>query len=178
VTVAQQGILNIEYDARARGLTPREVEEAVAFQKLDDHVTRTGRGWEQLQKAYATAKAAGARWLPEAPEPKDSWLRAFYRGIMDFDPMPYWEKVHCPLLAFFGQTDWIVPPVENEKHLRQAVEQAGNKNVQIVILPKANHLFLEVETGTMEEFPRLKNFVPQYFPTMAKWVSASLPHVP
>jgi uncharacterized protein len=170
VTVAQQGLQHLEYELRARGLPMHEIQQALALQKLDDQFTRTGKGWDQLQKEYGKALAAKGR-LVEAPEPKDSWFRTFYRGIIDFDPIPFWEKVHCPVLAFYGEMDWIVPPEENQRVLRKALEKAGNKDYRIVVLPMANHLFLQAETGTMAEFPSLKNFVPQYFSLMAEWIT-------
>ena len=93
---------------------------------------------------------------------------------MDFDSVPLWEKVTCPVLAFFGELDWTVPPEPNRKALENALSKAGNKDYTIVVLPKANHLFLKAETGVQTEYPQLKNFIPAYFDSMKDWLSTRI----
>ena len=90
---------------------------------------------------------------------------------MDFDPVPYWERVTCPVLAFFGELDRTVPPEGSERILEDALRRAGNRNHRIIVLPKANHLFLRAETGVRTEYPQLKSFVTGYFDVMTNWLS-------
>jgi pimeloyl-ACP methyl ester carboxylesterase len=170
VTPARQGLLNVGAEMRAYGFPDGEIKEAIAYYKLNDDVTRTGKGWERLQEAYKKAKARKAEWLLEEPQPKGSWFRQFYRRIMDFDPSPYWEKVTCPVLAFLGERDRQVPPEANKKILDEALARARNKDYTVMVLPKANHLFLQAETGTRTEYSSLKEFVPGYFDAMGKWL--------
>jgi hypothetical protein len=51
----------------------------------------------------------------------------------------------------------------------------GNPSVTHAVLPKANHLFLEAQTGARDEYPGLSRFVPGYFDAMARWLRAQAP---
>lgn len=42
----------------------------------------------------------------------------------------------------------------------------------MVLLPGANHLFLEAKTGARDEYPGQSRFVPDYFERMARWLEA------
>jgi hypothetical protein len=44
----------------------------------------------------------------------------------------------------------------------------------MVVLPKANHVFLEARTGGRDEYPRLSRFVSGYFSRMAEWLDATV----
>lgn len=171
VTPAQQGLLSIESELRAYGFPNEEIREAIAYYRLNDDFTRQGEGWERLQDAYRRASARNAEWLIEEPQPRDHWFRHMYRRLMDFDPVPYWERVTCPALAFFGELDRTVPPEGNERRLEGALRRAGNRNHRIIVLPKANHLFLRAETGVRTEYPQLRGFVTGYFDVMTNWLS-------
>lgn len=170
VPVAQNGLLAIESELRAYGFPEEEITQAIAYYKFNDDFTRSGEGWDKLQEAYRHAKARNAEWLLEEPQPKDFWFRQSYRRFMDFDSAPLWEKVSCPVLAFFGELDLTVPPEPNKKALDNALNKANNKDYTIVVLPKGNHLFLKAETGVQTEYPQLKNFIPGYFNTMKDWL--------
>jgi pimeloyl-ACP methyl ester carboxylesterase len=169
VPVVRQGLLSLEHTLRAYGFGQQEIEEAIAYQKLDDAFTRTGEGWDRLQAAYQKAAARKAEWV-EPPRPKDDWFRPFYRAIMDHDPVPDLEQLRCPVLAFFGEVDVDVPPEPNKTLMERALVAAGNRDQTIVVLAKANHLFLQAQTGVKTEYPRLRTFVPGYFDTMASWL--------
>ncbi len=170
VPVVRQGELLLEHELRAYGLPEEEIAEALAYQRLDDEFTRSGEGWEKLQEAYRKASAAGEPWLYAEPQPPDAWFRTMYRKMMDFDPAPYWRQVKCPVLAFFGELDHNVPPRPNVEILKKLLASAGHVAHTIKVLPKANHLFLQAETGMMTEYPRLRAFVPGYFDGLAEWL--------
>lgn len=170
VTPAQQGLMAIDSELRAYGLPEEEIKLAIEYYKLNDDFTRSGEGWDKLQDSYQKAQARNAEWLLEEPQSKDHWFRQMYRMIMDFDSVLLWEKVTCPVLAFFGELDRAVPPGATKQHLENALKKAGNKDYTIVVLPKANHVFLKAETGVRSEYPQLKSFVASYFNTMADWL--------
>lgn len=174
VAVARQGEQFLEHELRAYGFSEAEIGEALAYQRLDDEFTRTGQGWEKLQEAYRKASEAKAPWLIAELKPADDPFRTMYRKMMDFDPAPYWRQVRCPVLALFGELDHNVPPQPNVEILEKTLSDAGHRTHSIVILPKANHLFLQAEMGTLAEYPRLKGFVPGYFDQLGHWLQEVL----
>jgi fermentation-respiration switch protein FrsA (DUF1100 family) len=89
---------------------------------------------------------------------------------MDHDSVPDLEKLRCPVLAFFGEVDLTVPPEPNKTLLERALAKAGNRNYKVVVLPSANHLFLQAKSGVKTEYPGLNRFVSAYFNTMASWL--------
>lgn len=92
---------------------------------------------------------------------------------MDFDPASALEKVHCPVLALFGEKDMQVPPSTNRAPLEAALAKAGNRRVTVRVYPDANHLFIEAVTGNPSEYPTLeKLFVPGLVDDVAGWVTA------
>lgn len=172
--VADNGLLFVEAELRGYGFPEEEIEQAMSYYRLNDDVTRRPERWEELQASYRKAKERNAEWLIEEPQTNDFWFRRYYRGIMDFDPAPFWEKVRCPVLAFFGELDHNVPPEPNRKALESALERRPNHDSTVIVLPKANHLFLRATTGRREEYAELTAFVDGYFNVMDAWLAARL----
>ncbi len=169
--VADNNLLFIEAELNGYGFPSEEIEQAMQYYRLNDEVTRDPRRWVELQAMYAKAKARNVEWLVKEPQPTDFWFRQFYRGIMDFDPTPFWSKVGCPVLAFFGELDHNVPAVPNRRALETALRDRKSRDATIIVLPKANHLFLRAKTGTREEYAQLDSFVQGYFSVMAEWLT-------
>jgi uncharacterized protein len=172
-TVRQEGVLYLRAELRAAGLPPSSVTVGTGYQQLDDAVTATGTGWQDLQRYYEAHRAAEPWLWP--PRAFDDWFRAYYRMLMDFDPTPFWRRVRCPVLLFFGEFDANVPPAESWPPIERALHDGRNPRVTEVLLPKANHLFLEAKTGGREEYPGLSRFVPGYFSRMAEWLRTMAP---
>lgn len=169
-TVREEGVLYIQNELRFGGLPESSVAIGTRYQMLDDSVTRAGSGWDELQRYYE-AHRTEETWL-WPPRPADDWFRHYYRMLMDFDPFESWTRVTCPVLLFFGELDANVPPRESWPPIERALRKGGNSRVTQVVLPNANHVFLEARTGTRDEYPRLSRFVPGYFDRMARWLQA------
>jgi uncharacterized protein len=169
-TVREEGILYLQNELRMSGLPEAAVAIGVRYQLLDDSVTEGQQKWDALQQYYQTHRTE-ADWL-WPPRPADDWFRAYYRMLMDFDPVPSWKRVNCPVLLFFGELDANVPPRESWPPIEQALREGGNRGVTRFVLPRANHLFLEARTGSRDEYPGLSRFVSGYFDRMARWLEA------
>ena len=92
--------------------------------------------------------------------------------MLDFDPAPWWLRVKCPVLFFYGDLDANVPPAESWPPIEAALRRGRNPSVTQVVLPGANHLLLSAKTGASDEYPHLSHFAPGYFQGMADWLSA------
>jgi len=169
-TVREEGVLYIQHELRFAGLPEASVAIGTRYQMLDDSVSRAGSGWEELQRFYERHRTEETWLWP--PRPADDWFRPYYRMLMDFDPSPSWKRVTCPALFFYGELDANVPPRESWPPIERALREAGNHRVTQLVLPKANHLFLEARTGTRDEYPGLTRFVPGYFDKMAQWLQS------
>lgn len=170
-TVRQEGVLYLRNELRFAGLPEGSVAVGTRYQELDDAVSRTGRGFAELQRYYDTQSKVETWLWP--PRPADDWFRPYYKMLMDFDPVPYWRRVVAPVLLFFGELDANVPPEESWPPIERALREGGNERVTQVLLPRANHLFFEARTGGRDEYPGLNRFVPGYFDRMAEWLRAA-----
>ncbi len=157
--VAENGLLYVDSLLRGYGFPADEIEKAMAYYRLNDEVTRHPERFRELQELFDKSKIRKVEWLIEDPQAPDFWFRSFYRKIMDFDPAPFWPQVRCPILAFLGEADHNVPPEPNRTALAAALKK--NRDATIVVLPKANHLFLDGE-----------QFADGYFNAMDAWLSA------
>lgn len=71
---------------------------------------------------------------PSASEIKNLWVRRF-----NYDPREDLKRIRAPFLAFYGESDRVVPPEENVPELRRLLTEAGNRNFHIVVIPEAGH---------------------------------------
>ena len=96
-----------------------------------------------------------------------TWMLYFLR----YDPVPTLEKVKCPVLAINGELDLQVPAVDNLNAIAKALEQGGNENVTVQMLPGLNHLFQECETGSPDEYGKIEQtFSPVALNVISNWI--------
>ena len=113
-------------------------------------------------EAYARAVAVQA-----AQQYSSGWFESF----LNYDPAIDWAQTTIPVLAFFGGNDVQVDAEQNAQVLEDALDEAGNEDYEIVILPDANHLFQEAETGSVSEYTTLAaEFTPDFLPTLMEWI--------
>lgn len=167
---ARNDMVNTQQVLRVNGFSQEEIKEAVELVKLEIEYTRTGKGWEKLEATVQKAKDEPWFRFVSSPLPKEDPSWQARRLVLDYDPIPALEGITIPFLAFFGELDTSVPSEGNKEAMRTALKRARNKDYTIVVLPKANHVFLEGETGREDELPRSKRFVMQYFDTMTAWL--------
>jgi dienelactone hydrolase len=171
VSITQQNRHNVAYSMRADGFGEEDITAALAHLDLWSTVVRTGEGWtalqESLRQAQGQAWAAYAWSLDRPPSPDDAHA---IREEMDRDPVPVLEHVTCPLLALFGASDTIVPPIENQHVLEAALRRGGNTDYTIAVLPKASHIFLEASTGAVREYAQTRRWVPEHVQVIVEWI--------
>ncbi len=95
----------------------------------------------------------------------------WFKFFLDYDPAPTLEKVKCPVLAVFGELDLQVPAAVNRDPMEQALKNGGNTAYRIEVMARANHLYQEAKTGTVQEYTTLKKeFVPELLPLLTSWI--------
>jgi hypothetical protein len=100
-------------------------------------------------------------------------MTPWYRFFMNYNPSEAMEKVKCPVLALLGELDAQVPAELNKSALKAALLRANNKHLDIKVLPGANHLFQEAQSGSPEEYSILKpEFVNGFLKLISDWIIA------
>jgi pimeloyl-ACP methyl ester carboxylesterase len=168
VSPRRQGRMELENTFPAYGYTPDEIRDAVAYQSLSFDAMINDDAYERLQAAYQKARESGARWVWK-PATKEDLRARWIRPNLDFDPVPFLEQVKCPVLAFFGENDVLVPPDGNVSIMEAALKKADNKDVTIRILPGVNHNFQSPGVGP-NGFQSSGKTPPGYYDVMIEWL--------
>ncbi len=134
----EQDLFRVRTQLTDEGYSPAEIAKAMAFFTLFLHVARSGQGWEQLDAALPQAR--NEKWFGDVtPPPRGNWLYAYYRKTGDYDSLPFWEKVHVPVLLLYGERDQLVPPDASIRSIEHALAKAGNTRYAAILLPEAVH---------------------------------------
>lgn len=83
----------------------------------------------------------------------------WYRFFIRYNPEEYLSKVKIPVLALNGDKDIFVASDMNLNNFKKYL--AGNKDVTTISLPGLNHLFLPCQTCTQQEYPTIKENIPE-----------------
>lgn len=179
-------LTQVERIARASGASEAEATRAVEqerqildlvmakdWQALEDSMYQTML--EQIQAMPQDQQTAlgdpeevmRERILPQIEAMKGPWFQNF----LTYDIGQDWAKITVPVLALFGGLDVQVDADQNSPALNAALEKAKNSDVTVKLFPKANHLFQEAVTGSVEEYATLPtDFVPGFLDTIADWL--------
>lgn len=87
------------------------------------------------------------------------------------NPKQFWTQVKCPVLALNGDKDAQVDKTQNLDAIASYLEESGNEQAKIVVMPSHNHLFQVAKTGNIMEYGQLKTGIsPQTLETVTKWI--------
>jgi pimeloyl-ACP methyl ester carboxylesterase len=104
------------------------------------------------------------------------WEKPDFRDKYFFDPILIMKKTTIPVLAFFGEKDTQVDPVQGMNAYRVALEQAGNKNFRIELIPGVDHCMTLTRTGCLTEVLNRNqaeriNYEPLFLDIVEEWIS-------
>jgi uncharacterized protein len=176
-----------ERSARAEGMSTDDVAQVVREERrMFDLVL--AQKWDDLRTAVHEVTLRRLEALPEAKKKLVGDLEAFaekrtaqsmsafqserYQFILRHDSAEDWARVSVPVLALFGELDVQCDAAQNEPALEAALARGGNKNVTTVVIPAANHLFLQAQSGSMAEYMTLskKEFAPGTLNAISDWL--------
>jgi pimeloyl-ACP methyl ester carboxylesterase len=170
VSPAQQEVFRVEHVLRADGFPEQEVEQAISFMRRKFEVAFTGRGWDELEAAVKMARAREWITFVFAPSSPDD-LQSYRKFPHDFDPVPLWQQITCPVLAIFGERDMDVPVNASIAEIGEALRQGGNADYTFEVFPGADHVIMLSETGGFQNLPLTEGFAPDYFTKMTDWLA-------
>jgi hypothetical protein len=188
VTGYETIVRQVELIVLAAGASADAAAAAAAQQRAILDLVVAG-DWEALETLVVEIKLAQIAPLPPAQQQAlgdpDALARAlaaqdlaafqsaWYREFLVHDPAQDWAKVRVPVLAVFGGVDVQVDADQNKAALEEAISRAGNRDVTVVVLPEANHLFQKAVTGGLEEYALLPmEFHPRLLPAIGDWLLA------
>jgi pimeloyl-ACP methyl ester carboxylesterase len=95
----------------------------------------------------------------------------WFRFFLMYDPAPALRRVTCPVLAINGELDLQVPPDQNLPAIEKALKQGGNRDFQVIKLPKLTHLFQTSQTGSPAEYSKIdETIAPVALETISDWI--------
>jgi uncharacterized protein len=148
---------SLNFDQAAYDLVRAEKDPSALREKLNALVKETGLGAAMPPTLLETQMR-----MMESP-----WFRFF----LDYDPLPNLKTLQIPVLALYGQKDLQVPAKANLPVLKQALQDAGNKDADVRELPDLNHLFQHAYSGTPVEYAAIEEtFSPDAMQIISDWV--------
>jgi len=155
---------------RALGWSEKELEEAVAFMKLEVEFLMTRSNWPMLREAIERAR--GTIWFPwtktgsEGATTEDHPFWESAQGDFTYDPRPALRQLTCPVLAIFGELDEAVTVDPNRAVLERMLREGEHPDFTIRVLPNADH-GMGFRKGSRADRSR---YAPGYLDTMISWL--------
>jgi pimeloyl-ACP methyl ester carboxylesterase len=155
-------------------------EEAEQMRRLLSEIERV-----QTYDEYVQYKAL----LDALPGIDSAAIFGYKTGVMseeewhvhDSDSEYFWnpigviEQTTIPVLAFFGEKDTQVDPIQGAQAYQEALERADNPNFRVELIPDTDHNIILSETGCLNERERRSrsewiNYAPEYLDTLEEWL--------
>jgi pimeloyl-ACP methyl ester carboxylesterase len=160
---------------KAADLTDEQLEASLNFDQAAYDLVRTEKDPAALREklnALVRETGLGAAMPPTVMETQMRMMESpWFRFFLDYDPLPNLKTLQVPVLALYGQKDLQVPAKANLPVLKQALQDAGNKDVDVRELPDLNHLFQHAYSGTPIEYAAIEEtFSPDAMQIISDWV--------
>jgi pimeloyl-ACP methyl ester carboxylesterase len=155
----QTECLNVMFDLMAEGKTGDEIKSGLRdrFNELRDNLPKE----KQVDLTPAMLDTSVAQFL-------SPWFRYF----ISYDPRPALTKLRCPVLALNGELDLQVDPDLNLPVIREALQEGGNADAQVIEMPGLNHLFQAATTGSPTEYRTIEETMsPIALKAISDWLS-------
>jgi dienelactone hydrolase len=176
----QQGHV-VEYNMRwfaKEKFTEEEFKAAFAYQKKLVELSWQEAPWKTF--APLVTKARQQRWSAyvDLPENLDNSELEYFRRYKNFDNTAALRQTKIPVLAWYGERDYIVPPPENVTKLERWLKEAGNQDFKILVMPGTDH-GMNIPGGMRgegedwpERYYRWQRRAPGLYETIYEWVLA------
>lgn len=153
---------------RDAGLEGAEARAAMELHRSAEAYVRGEIGWDgyraSLDAALESEWAEVARGFPQTP---DEWRWEFFRGVVDYDPIPWWRRVSQPILVIYGREDERenVPVAESVGRLEAALAASGHRDGMVWVFEDAGH-------GLWEEGTHPPRHRADFLRTLLDWLRA------
>ncbi len=175
-TFGEETLLNqSELIGKAADLTDEQLEASLNFDQAAYDLVRTEKDPAALrEKLTSLVRETGlaAAMPPVLLETQMRMMESpWFRFFLDYDPLPNLKTLQVPVLALYGQKDLQVSAKANLPLLKQALQDAGNKDSDVRELPDLNHLFQHAYSGTPAEYAAIEEtFSPDALQIISDWL--------
>jgi dienelactone hydrolase len=173
--VEQSERMRLARQMQSDGFPQSEIDQALRIRSMMDDYARTGQDWDELAAAAEAVK--DTLWmsnyiggLPARDAPDWPWLREVFGYDVSVDLAQYRGSIQ----VLYSEKDELLDWAEPMALLRRALQGGAARDVQIEVVPDANHNGLDAVAGTEREFPRLQRFTPGYFDRIVGWAEQRL----
>lgn len=83
--------------------------------------------------------------------PEEAWLKNDPEIERWWNPVEVLEQLRIPILAIFGDKDSNTDPIQGAYAWRKALEQAGNRDFRVELLPGVDHLVAPSESSCIND---------------------------
>ena len=109
---------------------------------------------------------------PAYPQIREAFIGSLLspglRSLLAYDPAADVEALRTPTLALFGGKDFQVPADLNA----DALQALDGRDVTVVIVEDANHLFQTAETGALGEYGQIEETIaPETLQMVVSWIA-------
>jgi pimeloyl-ACP methyl ester carboxylesterase len=164
---AEQDRIRIERSLRTAGVAAEDIQEALAW--IDTRARRLMAGDDVMTVLSDQSQLANRPWYPVATQYFDTLpALGFLARVIDFDPVPVLEQVRCPVLAFFGAADPLVPVAASVAAYATHLPQWAQSG--IAIFPGADHGLFTADPDPA--VPRTDQLAPGFLPMVEAFLAA------
>lgn len=179
VTPGEQEIYRMSSWLRASEVPEETIQTVMRAWRLAFEFASTGEGAHELDAAVEAARVATAGMrvgVPSAPvalpSPSTDTRKRWYHSLDPaHDPVPVLRKVSVPVLAVFGEFEEMVPIQASIENMRRALQEGGNPDFWVAVLPRAYHGMSVGETGNVTtDMFRMSHLAPGYMDLIRQWI--------
>ncbi len=99
-------------------------------------------------------------------------LSPWFGYYLTYNPKVTFKKIRTSVLVIFGGKDVQVNPEKNERAIKDALVESGNKNVKSIVFPHLNHLLQKCQTGLPNEYSKISETIsPEVLDSIDNWLS-------
>lgn len=101
----------------------------------------------------------------------DVFSSAWYHYLLNCKPIEMLKQIKIPMLALYGDRDWIVSSQPSRKIIAEALRKSGNNDYSTIEIPNLNHVLQTCKTGAMAEYATIEETIaPIALNMISEWI--------
>ena len=166
---------NISHTLQADGESAAQIQSALDLFHAKLEYALFGSDWQKYETLRE--KLLPNPWFRflDAPEDPSDPVFQFLRLNAHYNSLKALTRIHVPVLALFGEFDTNVLPDAGRSLLEQAMDLAGNPDLEMHTIPNANHSLLGVRSAKPNDFIDPVRYAPGVWDTLWDWLVRVVP---